>query len=257
MREDGLKQAIDAAGGIGALARGLGIKQPSVSSWSKVPADRVLAVESLTGVKRDKLRPDLFASQSSASIDDIELARAREYLLLARLLRQAPTAELLGELAQMRGDSSPLGLARIALADAASATTQSEAANEYFTLFIGIGRGELLPYGSYYLTGFLHEKPLAKLREDLARLGVERAPGNFDPEDHLGLVMEVMGGLANGTFEATLADQRQFFDRHLASWAAKCFADIAVSPGAKFYKAVAALGSCFVELEREAFEIEQ
>lgn len=256
MREVGLQQAIDAAGGIGALARGLGIKQPSVSSWVKVPADRVLAVETLTGVRRDALRPDLYATEADSEIDEIELARAREYLLIARLLRQAPSAELLGELVGMRGDGSPLGLARIALADAARATSEAEVAREYFALFIGIGRGELLPYASYYLTGFLHEKPLAKLREDLSGLGIERAPGNFDPEDHLGLVMEVMGGLADGTFRTSLAGQRNFFDKHLAPWAAKCFADIAVSPSAKFYKAVAHLGSCFVELEREAFEIE-
>lgn len=260
MREDGLRLAIDAAGGIGALARGLGIKQPSVSSWAKVPADRVLAIEALTGVTRTALRPDLYpsdqASRPHAAIDEIEMARAREYFLLARLLRQAPSPELLAELAQMRGDGSPLGLTRIALADAARATNAADAATEFFALFIGIGRGELLPYASYYLTGFLHEKPLAKLREDLGQLGIERASGNFDPEDHLGLLLEVMGGFANGTFEATLSEQKEFFDRHLAPWAERCLADIAVSPSARFYKAVAALGGMFIGLEREAFEIE-
>lgn len=242
------------------MARGLGIKQPSVSSWAKVPADRVLAIEALTGVTRTALRPDLYPSDQAgrphAAVDEIEMARAREYLLLARLLRQAPSPELLAELAQMRGDGSPLGLTRIALADAARATNAADAATEFFALFIGIGRGELLPYASYYLTGFLHEKPLAKLREDLGQLGIERASGNFDPEDHLGLLLEVMGGFANGTFEATLSEQKQFFDRHLAPWAERCLADIAVSPSARFYKAVAALGGMFIGLEREAFEIE-
>ncbi len=254
MRNTGLRQAIDAAGGIGALARGLGIKQPSVSSWHKIPSDRVLAVETLTGVARETLRPDLYAGGDA--IDEIEQARAGEYLLLAKLLRHAPSAELLAQLSQMRGDVTPIGMAHIELAEAARAVSLAEASAEYFALFIGIGRGEILPYASYYLTGFLHERPLASLREDLARLGIERADGNFDPEDHLGLLLEVMGGFANGTFEADIATQKQFFDRHIAPWAERCLADIAVSSSAKLYKSVASLGARFVAIEREAFEID-
>lgn len=255
MREEGLQKAIDAAGGIGALARGLGIKQPSVSSWAKVPSDRVLAIEALTGVSREDLRPDLYAAQQP--VDDVEAARAQFYLLLARLLRQSPSTSLLAEVAKLRGNETPLGMAQIALADAAGRTTPEAAANEYFAIFIGIGRGEILPYASYYLTGFLHERPLARLREDLARLGIERADGNFDPEDHLGLLFEIMAGFANGTFQADLSAQREFFERHISPWADRCLADIAVTPSANFYKSVAALGSCFVEIEREAFSIEQ
>lgn len=258
MREDGLQLAIGAAGGVGALARSLGIRQPSVSTWSRVPADRVLAIEALTGVARTSLRPDLYPVDvmSSLVIDEIELARANEHLLLARLLRQAPTKALLDELSQIRGDASPLGMAHLQLAEAARSTNEADAANEYFALFIGIGRGEILPYASFYLTGFLHEKPLANLREDLAALGIERADGNFDPEDHLGLLLEVMAGFGNGTFAASLERQRRFFDRHVAPWAHRCFADIGVAPSARFYKAVAKLGAVFMELEREAFEFE-
>ncbi len=261
MREDGLQRAIEAVGGVGALARGLGIRQPSVSTWTKVPADRVLAVEALTGVTRTTLRPDLYRGEGESQpapspIDDIELARAREYLLLARLLRRAPDAALLSELSRLRGDVSPIGMARMQLAQAAARYSEADVANEYFALFIGIGRGELLPYASFYLTGFLHEKPLANLREDLRILGIERADGNFDPEDHLGLLLEVMGGFADGTFDADIVRQKAFFDRHLAPWAERCFADIGVSPSANFYKAVAALGNCFIELEREAFQID-
>jgi TorA maturation chaperone TorD/DNA-binding transcriptional regulator YdaS (Cro superfamily) len=265
MREAGLERAIEAVGGVGALARGLGIRQPSVSTWTKVPADRVLAVEALTGVARKTLRPDLFptavdsapaSAPAPAPIDEIELARAREYLLLARLLRQAPDAVLLAELARLRGDVSPLGMARMQLAEAAARYSEADIASEYFALFIGIGRGELLPYASFYLTGFLHEKPLANLRRDLRLIGIERADGNFDPEDHLGLLLEVMGGFANGTFDADLTRQKEFFDRHIAPWAERCFADIGVSPSANFYKAVAALGGCFIDLERAAFQID-
>lgn len=261
MREAGLERAIEAVGGVGALARGLGIRQPSVSTWTKVPADRVLAIEALTGVARKMLRPDLYpaegdAQPATAPIDEIELARASEYLLLARLLRRAPDKALLSELTGLRGDVSPLGIARMQLAEAASRGSEAEIAREYFALFIGIGRGELLPYASFYLTGFLHEKPLANLRQDLGYLGIERAEGNFDPEDHLGLLLEVMGGFANGTFEADIARQQQFFERHIAPWGGRCFADLGVCPSANFYKAVAALGVCFVDLEREAFQID-
>jgi TorA maturation chaperone TorD len=130
-------------------------------------------------------------------------------------------------------------------------------AAEFFALFIGIGRGEILPYASYYLTGFLHERPLARLREDLGKLGIERADGNFDPEDNLGLLLEMMGGFAGGTFESDLAGQKAFFDRHLAPWAERCLVDIAAAPSANFYKAVARLGACFLQLEREAFALEE
>jgi TorA maturation chaperone TorD len=261
MREEGLRKAIDAVGGVGALARGLGIRQPSVSSWVRVPADRVLAVETLTGIRREALRPDLYATnaadgRAAGPLDEIEEARAQEFLLLGRLLRQAPTAALLTKLAHVRGDGTPLGLAHIALAEAARATSEAEASSEYFSLFIGIGRGEILPYGSFYMTGFLHEKPLAVLREDLGRLGIERAEGNFDPEDHLGLLLEVMGGFANGTFEADIGTQRRFFERHIAPWAERCFADIETAPSATFYKSVARLGAQFIALEREAFSID-
>jgi TorA maturation chaperone TorD len=219
-----------------------------------------LAVEALTGIKREQLRPDLYAGHSPVQlpkpqVDDIEQARASVYFLLARLLRHAPTAATLDELARIRGNETPLGLAQIRLAEAASSIAVEEAAAEYFALFIGVGRGELLPYASYYLTGFLHERPLARVREDLAELGVERAEGNFDPEDHLGLLLEILGSMAVGTFDGDIARQKIFFDRHLAPWAERFFADLAVSPSAKFYKAVAALGSCFVAVEREAFEL--
>ena len=136
------------------------------------------------------------------------------------------------------------------------AANEKDVATEFFALFIGVGRGELLPYGSFYLTGFLHERPLARLRQDLARLGIERADGTFDPEDNLGLLLEVMGGFADGTFDADIATQRDFFRKHIAPWAERLFADLAVSPSARFYKAVAALGLEFMTIEAEAFGLE-
>src|SRR5262249_16163191 len=165
MRDSGLNEAIQAAGGVGALARKIGISQPSISNWSRVPAERVLAVESVTGVSRATLRPDLFGGQSAISrdVDEVDAARAPEYPLLSVLLARAPDQVLLDRIASLRGDASPLGLAHVALAEAAASTTAERVEREYFNLFVGLGRGELLPYGSYYLTGFLYERPLARL----------------------------------------------------------------------------------------------
>ncbi|HEY4773413.1 MAG TPA: Cro/CI family transcriptional regulator, partial [Xanthobacteraceae bacterium] len=176
MRDMGLSEAIRAAGGVRALAEKIGISQPSVSNWARVPAERVAAVEAATGIGRAVLRPDLFA-QPDVTRDDVDDVRAQEYALLSALLARAPDGELLRRLASLRGDASPLGLAHAALAEAAKAARADAVEREFFNLFIGIGRGELMPYGSYYLTGFVYERPLARLRGDLAALGIESVEG--------------------------------------------------------------------------------
>jgi len=174
MRDDGLDEAIRVAGGVGALARKIGISQPSVSNWARIPAERVLSVETATGVNRTILRPDLYGGDQALGGDiDVDAGRAQEYGLLSVLLARAPDRALLERLATLRGDASPLGLAHAALAEAASRTTSERVEREYFDLFIGLGRGELLPYASYYLTGFLNERPLARLRDDLAQCGID------------------------------------------------------------------------------------
>ena len=170
MRDPGLSEAIRAVGGVGELARQIGISQPSVSNWNRIPAERVVSVEAVTGVDRVILRPDLYGGKKMAGdIDEVDAARAQEYALIAALLTRAPDAQLLSNLSELRADPTPLGLAHAALAQAASDTSAERVEREYFDLFIGLGRGELMPYGSYYLTGFLHDRPLARLREDLAQ----------------------------------------------------------------------------------------
>src|SRR4029077_8015452 len=208
MADRGLQEAIRAVGGVTELARRIGISQPSVSNWGRVPAERVVQVESASGVARAILRPDLYVERD---IDDINRARAQEYGLLARLLRQAPDAALLKQIGQLQGDETPLGAAHFALAGAAKESDAAEIEREFFDLFIGVGRGELLPYASYYLTGFLNERPLARLREDLQALGIERAAGQSEPEDHAAILCEVMAGLIDGTLTATLHRQKQMF----------------------------------------------
>lgn len=253
MRDQGLEEAIRAVGGIGALARTLGISQPSVSNWQKVPAERVRAVESISGVPRAVLRPDLYGDVPVSPVDEVEEARADEYQLLATLLLRAPGAELLAQLARLKGDASPIGMAHLALATAAENTDADTVSREYFDLFIGLGRGELLPYASYYLSGFLHERPLARLREDLARFGIERREGVYEPEDHAGTLFEIMSFFARGTIAASREEQLKFFERHLKPWIGRFLADLAVAQHANFYKAVAALGTAFIEIETEAF----
>ena len=253
-RDSGLQHAIEAAGGVGALARLLGIAQPSVSNWQRVPAERVLSVEALTGVPRSVLRADLYPRETHAE-DDVDRARAEEYGLLALLLGRPPTAELLKRLAALEADGTPLGAAHRALAEAARATDADLVADEFFALFIGVGRGELLPYASYYLTGFLHERPLARVREDLGRLAVERAASVAEPEDHVALLCETMAGLAASRFAAPPDAERRFFERHLAPWAERFFADLEGAASARFYRAVGALGRRFLEIETEAFAL--
>ena len=254
MREHGLQQAIEAAGGIAALARKLGIAQPSVSNWTRVPAERVISVESLTGVARDVLRPDLYAGEAAVP-DEVDQARMQEYLLLGSLLRQAPSAALLADIGRLQGDASALGMLHMSLAEAADATNADTESREFFRLFVGVGRGELLPYGSYYLTGFLHERPLARVREDMKKLGVERAEGLFEPEDHLGILLDVMAGLVGGRFSGGEAEQARFFARHVEPFAARLFSDLEACARTDFYKAAARVGATFVTIETEAFAL--
>jgi TorA maturation chaperone TorD len=260
MRDAGLELAIKAAGGVGSLARGLGIAQPSVSAWSRIPAERVLAVEMLTRLERFVIRPDLYGAPegqvtATTQVDEIDQLRAAEYGLLSVLLGKAPDADTLARVARLKGDGSDLGMAHVELASAAAATDDRAVSREFFDLFIGLGRGELLPYASYYLTGFLHERPLARVREDLRTLGIERAGTSREPEDHAAILLEVMAGLARGDFEAEFAEQARFFERHLKPWAARMFADLEMAQSARFYRAVGRAGRVFMELESEAFTL--
>jgi TorA maturation chaperone TorD len=254
MRDSGLQQAIDAAGGIASLARKLGISQPSVSNWNRIPADRVVTVEALTGVSRNLLRPDLYEGEAPR-LDDVDHARMREYLLLGSLLRQAPSAALLTDIGRLQGDASALGLHHMSLAEAADETDADTESREFFRLFVGVGRGELLPYASYYLTGFLHERPLARVREDMVRLGIERAEGLFEPEDHLGILLEIMAGLIGGEFPGGEKEQKLFFTRHVQPWATRLFADLEACAKTPFFKAAARVGAVFTEIETEGFAL--
>jgi TorA maturation chaperone TorD len=220
----------------------------------------VLAVEAATGIERMRLRPDLYREPPASDVDEIDLARSQEYALLSALLARAPDTQLLQRLARLGGDASPLGLAHVALGEAAARVAVGGIEREYFNLFIGLGRGELLPYGSYYLTGFLNERPLARLRDDLSAFGIERVEGNYEPEDHAATLCEIMAAFAGGRFappegaEGKLFE-RPFFEKHLAPWIGRFFADLERAEAADFYRHVGALGRVFIEIETEAFAL--
>lgn len=183
--------------------------------------------------------------------------RARCYRLLSHLLAHVPQGETLAVVGALEGDASLLGQAIDTLAAAARDTTPERADDEYHDLFIGVGRGELVPHGSFYLTGFLNEKPLARLRQDMARLGVERAEDTHEPEDHIASVCEIMAGLIEGSFgtPASLPEQAAFFDRHVAPWALQFFTDLENAEAAVLYRPVGTLGRLFMDIETTAFEM--
>lgn len=186
---------------------------------------------------------------------DEEVLRARFWGVLAALLAAPPSAQLLGTLAAMTGDDSELGRALADLSAAARAATPDAVEEEFTTLFIGLSRGELVPFASYYLTGFLHEKPLAALRGDLAELGIEVKDGVSEPEDHIAILAEIMQALIDGSLGAPLdlAGQKRFFAAHIEPWAGRFFTDLENCPAARFYRPVGTLGRIFLNVEAQAF----
>jgi TorA maturation chaperone TorD len=196
---------------------------------------------------------------STGTVDEMEQARAGIYRLLGAALSHPPTAALLATCRALPvdQDDNPLGVAFGRVARAA-AQSLDRARRDYDTLFVGIARGELMPYASFYLTGFLHDRPLARLREDLAVLGLAAAPGHPDPEDHAGTLCESMAGLIDGGHgvPVSLDEQQRFFDRHLEPWIGQFFADLAQEEGAELYASLGALGQAFLDIERAAFHME-
>jgi TorA maturation chaperone TorD len=193
--------------------------------------------------------------RSELMVDDIDRAREQEYALLATLLSTSPDTGMIGCLALLRGDASPLGTTHTALAQAAAKANADSVKMEYFDLFDALGRGGLLPYASYYLTGSLYGRPLARLRETLQSLGIERTEHHSEPEDHAAILCEIMAGIAGGRIPAPVGTEREFFEKHLAPWIGRFFADLERVEWADFYARVGAVGRTFVDIETEAFTL--
>lgn len=193
------------------------------------------------------------AEGGAQSADTGDTIRGETYGLLARLLSAAPDAELLATLVSATGDAAagPVGEAWSGLGEAAAETDAEAADDEFHTLFIGLGRGEVVPYASWYLTGFLMGRPLVALRARLAALGFERQDGVSEPEDHVAALFDVMAALADPVDGEDLTVQRRFFEEFLAPWVERFMADVQQSQNASFYAAVARLGQRFAVLEKQ------
>jgi TorA maturation chaperone TorD len=184
-----------------------------------------------------------------------DLLRAGIYRLLAHAFSAPPSASNLKTWATLEASDNSFGRAIAVLSAAARATDVTTARQDFQDLFIGLGRGEFVPYGSYYLTGFLQEKPLARLRQDMERLSIARSGGISDPEDHIAAVLDMMAGLIDGAFGAPLTpgQQKSFFNAHLGSWAPVFFRDLEASATSRLYSALGAVGRQFMIIEDRAF----
>lgn len=191
------------------------------------------------------------------TIAEEDTLRADLYNFMGVILSGPPDDMLLGQTAGLQGDSTDLGQAVSTLAKMARITKPRTVESEYNRLFIGLGRGELLPYASYYLTGFLNEKPLALLRQDMTAQGLARAQNVFEPEDNIASLMEMMGAMIVGRFgrPADLNTQKTFFNKHIGPWAGHFFSDLEGAKNSVFYAPVGTVGRLFMDVEAEAFRM--
>lgn len=180
--------------------------------------------------------------------------RAHTYALLALLMSRPPADSLVSQLARIEvpDEVADIPLAKLwrQLQEAAGRARVPELDDEFHALFIGVARGELMPYGSWYMTGFVMDKPLVALRQDLMGLGIQRREGNKEPEDHAAALCETMALLADPQDPAAIDIQRHLFERHVGSWLEILFRDMQHAESADFYRAVGALGEAFIKLER-------
>ena len=197
--------------------------------------------------------------QSSAL--DEETARAEIYGLLAQLFYSAPTPELLEALRVAATEAPAAGGFleepwRVVVASA-RALDNTAIAREYDALFGGVGKPEIYLFGSHYMSGFLNERPLVRLRSELAALGLTRDEAMSDTEDHIAYLSEVMRYLIAGddVAVANLARQAEFFAAHLQPWVTRLCETIIAHPKAKFYAVVAAFTAAFMGVEAQGFDM--
>lgn len=194
---------------------------------------------------------------STAAVSDEELARAHVYHLLGYLLARPPDQQTLALITALddQADDTDRSMSAPwrALRHAAAAAQPVSLEQEYFKLFIGLGRGELVPYASWYLHGALMERTLAELRQDLKRLGFARRDEVAEPEDHAAALCETLGMIISDP--GLSLDQAAFFQAYLDSWIDRFFADLEAAETADFYRAVGRLGRRFMALERRLFTL--
>ncbi len=198
------------------------------------------------------------AQIAGAPLPQEEQARANLYALVARLLLAPPDDALQDSLAGadaiVAADAEqPLERAWQQLSLVARLLPFEVVREEFNELFVSTSIPRVNPYGSLYVAGFLHEKPLAALRTDLAVLGLGRRSGVAETEDHLGALCETMRRLIMDG--QGVARQQEFFEMHIAPWSAACLEHLRRADGAQFYARVADLADAFFDIEREAFQV--
>jgi TorA maturation chaperone TorD len=200
-------------------------------------------------------------SELSGSTLDEETARAEVYGLLAALYYAPPNAELLAQL-RVAVTEAPAkgGLLEEPWRDVVAAARNADDATiqaEYNALFGGVGKPEVYVFGSHYLSGFLNEKPLARLRTDLAKLGLQRDETMPETEDHFAYLCEVMRYLIAGddVTVANLTQQKGFFGDHVQAWTPAMCDAVAAHPRAKFYAALAGFTRAFLSVETQGFDM--
>ncbi len=186
--------------------------------------------------------------------------RASYYYLLSLLLSSPPTEATLQKVTQLgvpeAQANNPFLVKLNALAGAAREQRDYEALDdEYHDLFIGVGRGELVPYGSWYITGMLMDKPLSRLRQDLKALGIERVQDVKEPEDHIAALMDIMGIVIESGSDYPFNAQQTLFGRHIKPWARRFFRDLIHARKASFYVKVGEFGIEFIDFETEYLEM--
>lgn len=206
--------------------------------------------------KAQEQTKEVEANPEFAQLEEEQTLRMQLYMLLAQMLRAEPNEQLLAQLQQIEAqpdDASPMVKAWAEIRLAAEMADRESLEDEYYQLFIGLGRGELVPFASWYLTGFLMEKPLAKLRQDLQALGYEREESVHEPEDHAAALFEVMAMmLADGI---GYDQQKEFFQQHIASWMGRFMDELMVAKSARFYRSVGQLGKQFMDVEEIYFSM--
>lgn len=198
-------------------------------------------------------------SEQEFQQDQTQLVRASVYELLGRLLASEPdeaTLQNLREIGEIDASDGPLAMGWQLMKQAAQKTDVQAVRDEYFSLLIGVGRGELVPFGSWYITGFLMEKPVAVLRADLKRLGIERQAGVVESEDHIAALCDAMAIIIRNGDEISLSTQQAFFADHLAPWVQRLFSDMQGARCAHFYRSVGFFGESFFDFEDQLLRMQ-
>lgn len=200
----------------------------------------------------------MLSEAKRVAISPEDSMRANIYGLLGNVLFCPPSKEILADLKELSGDETEMGKAFNTLSKLAGSIDESSALDEFNDLFVGMGRGELLPYCSYYLTGFLNEKPLAKLRGSMRELGIVRNEVVKEPEDHIGSLFEMMSGLIVGRYgePADIKTQKTFFADHIEPWAGHFFKDLEAAKSSRLYQPVGTIGRLFIDIETNAYSME-